>query len=209
MKVVAIYNSTSASSILAAAMAYVRFWADTLTLIDAYGKTEAQLDTAIDLTADNTIDRAYCLCITAATHAGGSGVPSVDQNIVNLEAKIKSTVVGDYAAVILIGDETSIYEAAWEDFFPSKAFPYIAEKLADDEGQIAHMIIGGFYDFTDSATVLHWQKTLDLGTCTDSIQPFTESGDTSSKQDVAYINTWTADAIFWDTAYARYLDAQS
>jgi len=67
------------------------------------------------------------------------------------------------------------------------------------------MIIGGFADLSDADTIVHWQRTLDLGTYDDKYQPLTESHGSSSKQDVDYINTWTADAVKWAGYYEYYL----
>lgn len=132
LKIAVLYNSGEAQSLLASMILKLRFIADTVTLVDMLGKTEAQMETAIDTITDATQDRVYVTTTVDASFSD-KGHLSADVNIVNAKTKIKGSVVGTYADPIEIGEYSTTYSPvyqAWNEAYRGASWPNIVRYLS-------------------------------------------------------------------------------
>lgn len=132
LKIAVLYNSGEAQSLLSAMILKLRFIAETVTLVDMLGKTEAQMDTAIDTITDATQDRVYVTTTVDASFSA-KGHLSTDVNIVNATTKIKVGAVAPYDAPVELGEFSTTYSPvyrAWHEAYPDYSWPNIVRYLS-------------------------------------------------------------------------------
>lgn len=132
LKIAVFYNSGEAQSLLSTMILKLRFIAHTVTLVDLLGKTEAQMETAIDTVTDATQDRVYVTTTVDASFAA-KGHLSADVNIVNATTKIAATAVAPYNVPVELGEFSTTYSPvyrAWYEAYPTLSWPNVVRYMS-------------------------------------------------------------------------------
>lgn len=133
MKVLVLYNSGEAQSLLSTMIMLIRFAGDTVTLCDLLGLDEAGMGAAIDAAADDTTQhRVYCTTTVDAVYAA-KGHPSTAVNIATADDKIVAAPESGYEATVELGETVATAEPclrAWLECFPTISWPQVVRYLS-------------------------------------------------------------------------------